>query len=366
MGSEQSTPTAAAQQDPEDRVINVDDDDEEEHGILDVPEASAPSGHLQQLKQPLKSTGPLQVDIQTKQQAQDRVDAVHGSESLEARVLSVLHAEWFELLMAGLLGLDVVILFVELALLTVYPTCHTITRDAVSCCPKEADGAADESHDAGDADDHHFLMRFLAGSSSDGHGDGHHHNYCETPGTYPMEQYEAGCDSHKWHRVHTAEEWLFGTTMFILFVFLVENLVMVWALKPRVFFRQAFYVADLAIVTISIVLEMTFHYVDDDVMQAVFGLLIFIRIWRFVRIGHGVVEITSDAARHKYEVLVEYTEELELLLQQHQIALPQHLEKIAHKASKIQKHSHHHSKSFSHKQSSSLGATTNDEDTSNE
>jgi hypothetical protein len=50
---------------------------------------------------------------------------------------------------------------------------------------------------------------------------------------------------------------------------------------------------------------------------------VFVRIWRFVRIGHGIVEITNEVLHKDHEKLVSYTEQLEELLQQHNIALPE-------------------------------------------
>jgi hypothetical protein len=48
-----------------------------------------------------------------------------------------------------------------------------------------------------------------------------------------------------------------------------------------------------------------------------------VRIWRFVRIGHGIIEITNEVVHKDHEKLLLYTEELEELLQQHNIALPE-------------------------------------------
>ena len=48
------------------------------------------------------------------------------------------------------------------------------------------------------------------------------------------------------------------------------------------------------------------------------------RIWRFIRIGHGIVEITNEMAHDEYDGLLAYTEALEKILIEHDIALPEH------------------------------------------
>ena len=47
------------------------------------------------------------------------------------------------------------------------------------------------------------------------------------------------------------------------------------------------------------------------------------RVWRFVRIGHAIVEITNEMAHEEYNGLLAYTEALENLLQSHDIPVPE-------------------------------------------
>jgi hypothetical protein len=123
--------------------------------------------------------------------------------------------------------------------------------------------------------------------------------------------------------VHIAENVLFSFTILILSTFLVElNLEMI-ALGPGIFFRQVFYLLDYFIITVSIVLELLFHFASSDILQSVAGLLIFFRLWRFVRIGHGIVGITSEWTHLQYEELLKYVEELETSMGEHDLPLPE-------------------------------------------
>ena len=240
--------------------------------------------------------------IPTNQQAQAHAHETHGEDSLEHRTLAFLHQRWVQSTLAGLLLFDVILLFTELALMTSYPQCHLIRRDGISCCAPTGD------------EDEALRMRLLAGS-----GDGSY--YCEDPTLVPKKEYEAGCDEHKWHKVHSAEEAMFYMTITILSIFMVELLVTMWAIKPWIFFRQAFYALDFTIVSASIALESTFHALDDDTLATMIGLLILGRVWRFVRIGHGMVELVSNMNRQQYEELLAYTEDLEAKLKQNRIDL---------------------------------------------
>jgi hypothetical protein len=83
-----------------------------------------------------------------------------------------------------------------------------------------------------------------------------------------------------------------------------------------------FFTLDYLIVTISIVLEVVFHAKTDEIYQSLAGLLVLVRLWRFFRIGHGIVEVTHELAQEEYHKLEYYKDELEALLRSHNIALP--------------------------------------------
>jgi len=94
------------------------------------------------------------------------------------------------------------------------------------------------------------------------------------------------------------------------------------ALGPRIFFRQVFYALDYFIVTVSLALEIVFYTIGDEVLASLIGLVILGRIWRFVRIGHGILELAEDMAHERESDLLVYAEELEILLFENNISLP--------------------------------------------
>jgi hypothetical protein len=224
------------------------------------------------------------------------------------RALKFLHTPQVQTTLMVLLLLDVLILFVELFLLASYPDCTIIERDAISCCH-----ILEEEENA--------LTRWLAATTEE--EDHAHHDVCDNDFLEADYESDAGCDPHKWSRVHTAETALFAMTITILSIFMIELNVEMIALRPAIFFRQFFFLLDYVIISVSLTLEIMFHTLSEDKIQSVVGLLVFVRIWRFVRIGHGIVEITNEMAHADHEKLVSYTEQLEELLQQHQIALPE-------------------------------------------
>jgi len=215
------------------------------------------------------------------------------------------------LLMVLLLS-DIIILFMELFLLSQYPSCHIIERDAISCC------AVDDDHK--DNNEH----RWLASS------DNNHHYHCTNPNTQPNKDYDATCDTHKWSTIHTIEKVLFGLTITILSIFFVELNIEMIALQPQIFFKQFFFVMDYVIVTTSLVLELTFYILDEATIQSFIGLLVLARIWRFIRIGHGIIELTHEWVHHEYSHLLGYTEELEEIMMMNGMELPEHRPTAAH------------------------------------
>jgi hypothetical protein len=56
--------------------------------------------------------------VPTNEDAAAHVDEKHGQHSWQAKILKVIHKRWFQLLMIGLLLLDILILFTELFLLS--------------------------------------------------------------------------------------------------------------------------------------------------------------------------------------------------------------------------------------------------------
>uniref|UniRef100_A0A7S4IEM6 Voltage-gated hydrogen channel 1 n=1 Tax=Odontella aurita TaxID=265563 RepID=A0A7S4IEM6_9STRA len=313
------------------------------------------------------------------------VKELHGEHDWRAKVLHVLHAKPITYTLLGLLLLDVIILFAELYIAAEFPECKLVIRDGISCCPADGAGAAaahDDGHrrwlkemdeilapndvaskwdsvgssgndwrlalgetedakkyelfrrtaedvdedgdDHGDdhddhGDDHGAEMTASANGAHDDHG---HHSYC-TNGLVDMDtaEYPAACDEHKHHAVHTAHTALFWMTVIILCTFLLELSIMIVCLGGA-FFTKPFYVLDLFVVSLSLAFELTFKYVDQSQLASIAGLLILARLWRFARIGHGLVESTNKWQAQKQARLMKYVDELETLCKDNGVTLP--------------------------------------------
>lgn len=175
-----------------------------------------------------------------------------------------------------------------------YPHCSIIIRDAFSCCPVE------EAEDA---------RRWLAGDDS-------HADICEPP--LEVTDYQAGCDPHKWHTIHTIEDVLFALTIAILSIMMLELLLLIAAITPCIFFRHFWYGLDFFIVSVSLALEATFKVVDEENLAAYIGVIVLFRCWRFVRISHGLIEVTVELTSEKYEEVISLANEVEDLFAKHQ------------------------------------------------
>lgn len=287
----------------------------------------------------------------------------HGYDHWKVKILHFIHSDKVELVLMGMLIADVVILFIELFLQAYYPLCHIVERDAISCCPVDTMNATmtTTSHET---NEEHFL-RFLA-------EDDVHHNLCEYP-SVESHDYEATCDPHRHENVHHVEKVLFILTIIILSTFVLE-LTIVMLILQKAFFRQFFYVLDLFIVATSLGLEILFHFLHEELLVTLSGLLIFGRVWRFVRIGHGLVEVTAEYGHRDKEALMEYAETLEQILQENELALPEVTKRVRHIKKEIAKErnvsghsvkkstSHNHSGKGSSHDSATPSSKKNDDD----
>ena len=162
------------------------------------------------------------------------------------------------------------------------------------------------------------VIRLLAGAESNKTEE--HHSLCASP--LVETDNPAACDEHKYPGEHIAHEVLFSLTMIILITFEIELLLMVYLLGPKEFFSQVWYVLDLFIVTVSLVLELVFKFVRDDIIQDLVGILVLFRVWRFVRIGHGLIVSTFEIQEEKIEELKHYVQEMEEIVTQCGSELP--------------------------------------------
>ena len=64
----------------------------------------------------------------------------------------------------------------------------------------------------------------------------------------------------------------------------------------------------------------TLHY---QLSTTLVGLLVVFRSWRYVRISHGIMEVTAEIADHKFAKLLSYTEQLEKMMKENGMPLPE-------------------------------------------
>lgn len=264
--------------------------------------------------------------IPTNEEERHHLEQMHGCDSWQCKIMRVLHSKHAQYTLMALLLLDVIILFVELFLSAHYPLCTFVIRDAISCCPVHNETGTYLSFTESDVyptcaakivteEDVIGRFRYLTEDKKDS-------SICEAG--YETYSCPAACDEHKYETVHHVETALFYCTVLILCIFLVELMLVMICLKPTLFFRKGFYVLDLFVVLTSLVLELFFHMNTNESIQNLVGAIILARLWRFVRIGHGLVEVTHEYASRKHDKLVQYSNKLETLLMENGIGLPPH------------------------------------------
>lgn len=223
--------------------------------------------------------------------AEDEADLVtetYGATSWNHRVVHFWHQKRVENTLLLLLGIDIIIVFIEIFLEAHYPACATITRDAVSCCMSAPA---------------HNVRRLGGGSSG--------HDLCAAPLHAAADQ-AAGCDDHKHAGVHTLHTVCFISSVCILSLFEVELLSLAAAMR-MLFVRNAFYLVDLAVVTASLAIELHMNLSSDGAGASAGLLLIFARCWRFIRIGHGLI---MTAHEHDMETVKDIAEMAKDLLEE--------------------------------------------------
>ena len=87
---------------------------------------------------------------------------------------------------------------------------------------------------------------------------------------------------------------LYGISVSVLVIFEIELGFLMSILGCYGFFRNFAYILDFLIISFSLVLEIVLHNTESG---AAVGLLILARLWRFVRISHGI--LFSSITRRK-------------------------------------------------------------------
>ncbi|GBG26161.1 Hypothetical Protein FCC1311_023812 [Hondaea fermentalgiana] len=149
-----------------------------------------------------------------------------------------LHARNTQYTLTGLLMFDVILLFAQVFLDAHFPPCYAITNNA-EC----VDSSGVESLTA--------------------------HIHCEEHSDI----------------VHSTSAIMYVVSLVILIIFEIELVLAFITLGPFQFLRNLSYQLDIFIVTTSIALEILLHETEDD---AIASALIIARVWRLIRISHGL------------------------------------------------------------------------------
>jgi len=203
------------------------------------------------------------------------VENKYGKDSSAVEFLDFVHGHGFQLFLGILLVIDVCVIVTELVLEAHKPQCHVIEEQCLCECA-----------------DHTSMC--LDGSVVEPHC--HHHP--------------------EWvDKLHKA---LLGTSIAILSVFELE-LFSIFCVVRSLFFHNFWYMLDLLIVTVSLVIEVLIYKHILVYEESEIGLLVFIRLWRFVRIGHGIYvdthefeHVKIERMEHEIEELREFKKEVEL------------------------------------------------------
>jgi len=118
---------------------------------------------------------------------------------------------------------------------------------------------------------------------------------------------------------------LFCLSCVILCLFLVEISMTIFALGLK-FFKNPLYIMDAIVVSASLTIEIWAYTAAQDggnqaQAKSIADVLIFVRLWRFVRIAHGIYSVAHETIAEKVLEIKELEEDVEelkaLLLKAH-------------------------------------------------
>jgi len=242
------------------------------------------------------------------------VEETHIHDSYRQRIFDMVFSRYCEIFMSGLIILDVLLAFTELFIAAEYPACDTVEKYAISCCPAESSNFIGQIE----------FQRIL--SLSSGNND---ENLCEQG--LENSHYAAACDENDYpDGVNITEIILFSVSMLVLAIFIIEILLVMVALGVRQFFGNAFFVLDFCVIMFC-VLEVVIFSLDDNVKESLSGVLMLFRLWRFVRIGFGIVKAdeTLDANFGRINELQTKNHKLKMLLMENNIEMPEKFDTAA-------------------------------------
>lgn len=230
--------------------------------------------------------------------------AYFGKDSWQVAYVTWINSHRVQMVLAALLVIDVLVVVAELFLDAHFPYCYIIERDAISCC-----------NISSSPDDHHRRQLAESSSSYDGGHHDAHHQLCAAGLTQVSTP--ATCDPHAHETVHVLHEVLFYLSVVILVAFAMELLVLFIVFRLN-FFRTPLYVLDFIVISTALALEISLKGTTSAELAAAF---VFVRAWRFVRVGHGLYASVHEISHIHMEEHVHHLEKYiaELEKQQHVI-----------------------------------------------
>merc|ERR1719296_502253 len=95
----------------------------------------------------------------------------------------------------------------------------------------------------------------------------------------------------------------------------------------RQFFGNIYYTFDFIIVSVSVIEVIIFSF-DDHFEDSLAGFMMLFRLWRLVRIGHGVLSVdeTLDTHLGHTNSLETQNRELKMLLRKNNVEIPDELD----------------------------------------
>ena len=228
----------------------------------------------------------------------------NDEQSWKVKAVKFIHSKQFQRCLVTLLMIDVLALFADLFISATIPECHIIEQQGISCCPAAVGGA----------------QRWLSESSTESNGTAEQYSLCEAP--YKETDIPIACDNYAHPALHKVHSALLTISVIILSIFFLELTILMIGIGVRHFFNNFFYVLDLFVITVSLGLEIFFVVLKNSRASDLVGLLILFRLWRLVRIGHGIFASTIEIAHQEYEILEDYCKACEALLQKNKLEFP--------------------------------------------
>lgn len=190
----------------------------------------------------------------------------HGPNSWQAKTLKFLHSSAVELTLDAFLLFDILVLFADMYNEAEHPDCYAVMENAV----------------------------------------------CEG-GSEPT------CIEHEEPDIIDLVD---GLSLAVTFIFLVENMMLLVILGFWEFFGNIFHAVDFIVVATSLGLEIAFLVLREDKLATVSGMLVIARLWRFVRLGHGLTTMAVKSEEKTTQNLEERIAELEDLLKKNGVKIP--------------------------------------------